>query len=109
MRLQVYKSVEQARANGAVVIHEPEKLNGTTFAFVQDHDGYKFKFIQTPSLIDPLSQIMLRVQDLDLSANFYSKVTSNIHKYISKKSNKTVSWYHQNFNLCSNLICRHWG
>ena len=71
--------MEQARANGAVVIHEPEKVNQTIFAFVQDHDGYKFKFIQTPLPLDPLSPIMLRVQNLDLSANFYSKVHTTFY------------------------------
>ncbi|XP_022932238.1 lactoylglutathione lyase-like [Cucurbita moschata] len=83
----VYKSVEQARANGAVVIHEPEKVNQTIFAFVQDHDGYKFKFIQTPSPLDPLSPIMLRVQNLDLSANFYSKALGM--KLFKRQNNST--------------------
>lgn len=42
---------------------------------VEDENGYKFKFIQCISApIDPLSQIMLRVQDLNISTNFYSKV-----------------------------------
>ncbi|XP_050942274.1 lactoylglutathione lyase-like [Cucumis melo] len=41
---------------------------------VEDENGYKFKFIQCISApIDPLSQIMLRVQDLNISTNFYLK------------------------------------
>lgn len=75
MNLKAYKSVEQARSNGALVIQEPQKVNETIIAMVQDHDGYQFKFIQCLSAaIDPLSQIMLRVQDLNISVNFYSKV-----------------------------------
>ncbi|KAA0055872.1 lactoylglutathione lyase-like [Cucumis melo var. makuwa] len=70
----VYESVEQARRNGAVVIQEPEKVNQTISGMVEDENGYKFKFIQCISApIDPLSQIMLRVQDLNISTNFYSK------------------------------------
>ncbi|XP_038905642.1 lactoylglutathione lyase GLX1-like [Benincasa hispida] len=70
----VYKSVEQARSNGVVVIQEPVKVNETIIAMVQDQDGYQFKFIQCLSAaVDPLSQIMLRVQDLNLSTTFYSK------------------------------------
>lgn len=84
MNLKAYKSVEQARSNGALVIQEPQKVNETIIAMVQDHDGYQFKFIQCLSAaIDPLSQIMLRVQDLNISVNFYSKVH---YIYIYKRS-----------------------
>ncbi|XP_022151011.1 lactoylglutathione lyase-like [Momordica charantia] len=69
----VYKSLEKARVNGAVVIHEPQKVNNTIFALVQDRDGYKFKLIQRPPTADPLCEVMLRVEDLNRSVNFYAK------------------------------------
>lgn len=67
--------MEKARANGALVIQKPQKVNQTMFAFVQDHDGYKFKLIQRISFADPLVQVMLHVEDLNRSLNFYTKVT----------------------------------
>lgn len=83
----VYKSVEKARANGALVIHKPQKVNQTIVAFVQDRDGYKFKLIQRTSLTDPLVQIMLHVQDLNPSLNFYTKALGM--KLFERQNNST--------------------
>ncbi|KGN56115.1 lactoylglutathione lyase [Cucumis sativus] len=83
----VYKSVEKARANGALVIQKPQKINQTMFAFVQDHDGYKFKLIQSKCLADPLVQVMFHVQDLNRSINFYTKALGM--KLFEKKNNST--------------------
>ena len=71
--------MEKARANGALVIQKPQKINQTMFAFVQDHDGYKFKLIQSKCLADPLVQIMFHVQDLNRSINFYTKVSFKLY------------------------------
>ncbi|XP_038903299.1 lactoylglutathione lyase-like [Benincasa hispida] len=83
----IYKTVEKARANGALVIHKPQKVNQTIFAFVEDHDGYKFKLIQRTTSSDPLVEIMLHVQDLNTSLNFYTKALGM--KLFERQNNST--------------------
>lgn len=66
--------VEKVRAAGFKVVREvgPVKGGTTVIAFVQDPTGYKFELIETnPARRDPMSQISLRVSDLDKSIAFY--------------------------------------
>mmetsp|Transcript_12939 Transcript_12939/g.39822 ORF Transcript_12939/g.39822 Transcript_12939/m.39822 type:complete len:308 (+) Transcript_12939:115-1038(+) len=68
----VYKAVEDAKANGAKITREPGPLKGgsTVIAFAEDPDGYRFEFIQRKQK-DPLSQVSIRCGDIDKSVKFY--------------------------------------
>uniref|UniRef100_A0A7N0UCT5 Lactoylglutathione lyase n=1 Tax=Kalanchoe fedtschenkoi TaxID=63787 RepID=A0A7N0UCT5_KALFE len=71
----VYKLVEQVKAKGGEVTREPGPVKGgtTVIAFVKDPDGYIFELMQRPPTPEPLSQVMLRVGDLDRAVKFYEK------------------------------------
>jgi len=73
---QVAKTVELIRAKGGKVTREPGPVKGgkTVIAFVEDPDGYIFEIIERPGTPEPLSQVMLRVGDLDRAISFYEKV-----------------------------------
>ncbi|KAL6990765.1 lactoylglutathione lyase [Sarracenia purpurea var. burkii] len=71
----IYKMVEDVRAKGGEITREPGPNEGgkAVFAFVKDPDGYSFELLQRPPTLEPLSQVMLRVGDLDRSINFYKQ------------------------------------
>ncbi|EES04930.2 probable lactoylglutathione lyase, chloroplastic [Sorghum bicolor] len=71
----VAKTVELIRAKGGKVTREPGPVKGgkTVIAFVEDPDGYIFEIIERPGTPEPLSQVMLRVGDLDRAISFYEK------------------------------------
>jgi|UniRef100_A0A2N9H607 lactoylglutathione lyase len=71
----VYKLVEDVRANGGEVTREPGPVKGgkSVIAFVKDPDGYVFELIQRGPTPEPLCQVMLRVGDLERSIKFYEK------------------------------------
>lgn len=51
-------------------------------AYVKDPDGCSYELIQreNPTTSEPLCQVMLCVEDLDRSINFYQKVIKLINK-----------------------------
>ncbi|XP_059664835.1 lactoylglutathione lyase GLX1-like [Cornus florida] len=92
----IYEMVELIRSKGGVITTEPGTLEGggtTIFAFVQDPDGYSFELVQSGPTPDPLSQMMLRVIDLDRATNFYEKALGMklLHKFDNPQEKYTVS------------------
>ncbi|OVA03388.1 Glyoxalase/fosfomycin resistance/dioxygenase domain [Macleaya cordata] len=71
----VYKMVENIRAKGGNITHEPGPVKGgkSVIAFAKDPDGYVFELIQRGPTPEPLCQVMLRVGDLDRAIKFYEK------------------------------------
>ncbi|KAG5516455.1 hypothetical protein RHGRI_037241 [Rhododendron griersonianum] len=72
----VYKMVENVRAQGGIITREPGPAEGgatAIVAFVNEPNGYEFELLQRQPTPQPLSQVMLRVGDLDRSINFYEK------------------------------------
>ncbi|KAL8200052.1 hypothetical protein R6Q57_011391 [Mikania cordata] len=64
------KTMDLVKAKGGTIIREPSPLE----AFIEDPDGYMFKFIEKRDRISqPLFQVMLRVGDIDRSINFYQQ------------------------------------
>lgn len=69
--------VENVRAQGGIITREPGPAEGgatAIVAFVKEPNGYEFELLQRQPTPQPLSQVMLRVGDLDRSINFYEKV-----------------------------------
>lgn len=69
--------VENVRAQGGIITREPGPAEGGAMAivaFVKEPNGYEFELLQRQATPQPLSQVMLRVSDLDRSINFYEKV-----------------------------------
>ncbi|KAK4486837.1 hypothetical protein RD792_006570 [Penstemon davidsonii] len=68
------KVVGLMKFKGARVTKEPVLVkDGGRVAFAEDPDGYTCKLIETGPTSEPLSQVMLRVGDLDRSIDFYKK------------------------------------
>ncbi|KAH7837434.1 hypothetical protein Vadar_013818 [Vaccinium darrowii] len=68
--------VEKVRALGGTITYEPGPAEGGAMAivaFVRDPNGYEFELLQRQPTPQPLSQVMLRVSDLDRAINFYEK------------------------------------
>ncbi|KAL3844169.1 hypothetical protein ACJIZ3_001572 [Penstemon smallii] len=69
------KVVDLMKFKGARVTKEPVLVkDGGRVAFAEDPDGYTCKLIETGPTSEPLSQVMLRVGDLDRSIDFYKKL-----------------------------------
>lgn len=69
---------EKFRASGGTILIQPTsfKIDEDSFfiAFGKDPDGCSFEIIQIESTPQPFCQVMLCVEDLDRSVNFYEKV-----------------------------------
>lgn len=72
--------VENIRSKGGTIEKEPAAVEfdgmKLVLAYVKDPDGCPYELIQrqNPITAEPLCQVMLRVEDLDRSINFYEKV-----------------------------------
>lgn len=85
------------RAKGGKITRDPSPVEGgnSIFASIEDPDGYAFELLERYPSPEPLSQVMLRVGDLDRSIKFYEKV----------RANATLCWFTaflfplQNINL----------
>lgn len=74
--LQVSKTVGIVKAKGGKVIREPGTVKGgIVTASVEDPSGYRFELLERRPTREPLSQVMLRVGDLDRVIAFYQKVS----------------------------------
>ncbi|KAG2678107.1 hypothetical protein I3760_12G128000 [Carya illinoinensis] len=90
----IYAMVENIRAKGGVITHEPGTVTGpsTIYAFGLDPDGYTYELIQSPPTPEPISQIMLHVADLDRAIKFYEKALGMnlLLKYDSPQEKFTI-------------------
>lgn len=72
------KVTEDFRAKGGDIRIEPTsfKIEDDSFfiAFGKDPDGCSFEIIQRDSTPQPFCQVMLAVEDLERSINFYERV-----------------------------------
>lgn len=72
---QVQKSLDNMKKLGYKAPAGPTKDGNNVFAYVDDPDGYKFKFIQrSKSTREPFCQVSYRVADVDRSILFYQDV-----------------------------------
>ena len=71
------KTVDLVKSKGGRVTQEPRPSKGgnARIAFIKDPDGYELELLEAAPTPEALSQVMLRVGDIDLSINFYRKVS----------------------------------
>ncbi|KAF3451733.1 hypothetical protein FNV43_RR07829 [Rhamnella rubrinervis] len=102
----VIKMVENIRSKGGSIEKEPTSVEfegmKLVIAFVKDPDGCPYELIQreNPTTSEPLCQVMLCVEDLDRSINFYEKA-------LGMKRLRRVAWPEYNVDNCffNIIIC----
>ncbi|XP_024933995.2 lactoylglutathione lyase GLX1-like [Ziziphus jujuba] len=94
----ISKLVENIRANGGIIEKEPISVEfegmKLKLGFVKDPDGCTYELIQRedPNTPEPLCQVMLCVEDLDRSINFYEKA-------LGMKQLRRVAWPEYKFAI----------
>lgn len=71
------KAVNLVKSKGGRVTQEPRpsRSGNLRLAFIKDPDGYEFELLEKAPTPEPISQVMLRVGDIDRSIDFYRKVS----------------------------------